>query len=351
MGQPFDPASGQFRGEVIPVAEGVSVNALTFYAPITASENGLLLYESRSSVAGGNLQLAWYDRGGKPLGLVGAPGIITVPAISPDEKSVAFRRTSGSQATLWVRDLTRGVEQRFTNGPFSDLPIWSPNGNSIAFSANTSGGVFNMYQRAAGGTGHDELLLATGKAEYISQWSRDGRFIIFRENDPKSKWDVWVLPMQGGTERKPFVFLNSEFNEVHPQLSPDSRWMAYTSDESGRREVYVRPFPGGEFQRQISIAGGEQPRWRGDGKELFFVSGDGKMMAVAVMAIAATKTFEVGTPQPMFDAQLASGRINVQFEYDVTRDGKRFLLVTNAAAPASAPLLNVVANWDAGLKK
>src|SRR5262249_31672935 len=149
----------------------------------------------------------------------------------------------------------------------------------------------NLYQKEAGGTGQDELLLATGSSKYLSQWSRDGRFIVYREYDPKTKWDVWVLPIEGGVERKPgprapsgpgTPFLHSDFNEVHGQLSPDSHWMAYSSDESGRLEVYVRPFPGGEFQRQISIAGGEQPRWRGDGKELFFLGGDGKMMAVAV---------------------------------------------------------------------
>jgi Tol biopolymer transport system component len=350
MALPFDPARGQPSGEAMPLAEGVSTNS-SFYAPVTASETGLLLYEGRDAAAGGNFQLAWYDRGGKLLGLVGAPGYTTAPAISPDEKSVAFRRTYGSQAALWIRDLTRGVEQRFTTVRFSDLPIWSPKGDHIAFSASSNSSIYNLYQKTVGGTGQDELLLATGTAEYMSQWSRDGRFIVYRENSPNTKWDVWVLPMLSGTERKPIAFLHSEFNEVHPQLSPDSLWMTYTSDESGRREVYLRPFPGGEIQRQISIAGGEQARWRGDGRELFFVSGDGKMMAVPVETMADKKTLDVGEPQPLFDAQLAPAPINVQFEYDVTGDGKRFLLVTNAAGSTSAPLLKVIANWDVGLKK
>jgi hypothetical protein len=278
LAQPFDAARGQPNGEVIPVAESVSANSLTFYAPVTASETGLLLYERRDSLAGGNFQLAWYDRGGKPLGLVGAPGIITVPAISPDEKFVAFRRTSGTQTTLWVRDLTRGVEQSFTNGPFiSDLPIWSPNGNRIAFSANTNGRVFNLYERAAGGTGNDELLLATGEGEYMSQWSRDGRFIVFWRERSEEQVGCLGSADAGRGERKPIAFLHSEFNGVHPQLSPDSHWMAYTSDESGKREVYVRPFPGGEFERQISVAGDEQPRWRAMVKSWFLSLRMGRM--------------------------------------------------------------------------
>jgi hypothetical protein len=149
------------------------------------------------------------------------------------------------------------------------------------------------------------------------------------------------------------AFINS--GSVAPparDLSRDSHWIAYTSDESGRREVYVRPFPAGEGQWPISIAGGEQPRWRGDGKELFFVGADGKMMAVLVKAVAGTKpSFEVGSPQPLFDAYLAQVPNNQLFEYDVTADGKRFLLNTTGIGSASAPPLTVVVNWDAGLKK
>jgi hypothetical protein len=158
--------------------------------------------------------------------------------------------------------------------------------------------------------------------------------------------------MDGVTGRKPVPFLRSEFNEFEGQLSPDSHWMAYTSDESGQSEVYVRPYPNADAQWKISIAGGEQPRWRGDGKELFFVGGDGKMMAVPVKAVVrANPTFEVETPQPLFEVHLARPPINPLFEYDVTADGKRFLLNTTGASSASAPQLNVVVNWDAGLKK
>jgi Tol biopolymer transport system component len=296
-----------------------------------------------------------YDRAGKLLGAVGAPGPVLDPAISPDERSVVFRRSSGPGSDLWLRDLTRGAEQRFTaNASFNYAPFWSPQGDRIVFSSNR-GGSINLYKKPASGSGQDELLLSNGQKN-PSHWSRDGRFIVYSELDPKTKWDIGVLPMEGGAAGKPIPFLRSEFNELFGQLSPDSRWMAYTSDESGRREVYVRPFPGAppgpEGQWKISIAGGEQPRWRGDGKELFFVGADGRMMAVAVKAaeVASKPSFEPGAPQPLFEANIAQSPVNNLFEYDVSADGKRFL-VNTVAGSTSAPVLTVMSNWEAGLKK
>jgi Tol biopolymer transport system component len=315
------------------------------------SETGVLLYES--SGVGRNNQMLWYDRGGKLLETTGTAGPVWEPAIAPDEKSVVFRRTSlaSEKADLWLRDLARGAEQRFTTDASINLgPVWSPKGDRIAFDSNREGGMFNLYQKAATGAGEDEKLLAIGHNIFISQWSRDGRFIVFQVPDAKTKFDIWVLPMDGA-EQKPVPFLRSQFNEVLGQLSPDGHWMAYTSDESGQREVYVQPFPGTGGQKRISIAGGEQPRWRGDGKELFFVGGDRKMMAVVVEAIAGPKpTLEVEAPRPLFDSHLAQTIFSPAFEYDVTADGKRFLLNTIAGG-TSAPLLNVVLNWDTGLKK
>jgi hypothetical protein len=158
--------------------------------------------------------------------------------------------------------------------------------------------------------------------------------------------------MDGVTARKPVPFLRSEFNELFGQLSPDSHWMAYTSDKTGQREVYVVAFPTGESETRISIDGGEQPRWRADSKELFFVGADGKMMVVPVKAVAGAQlSFEPGVPQPLFEAHLAPSPSNAQFQYDVTADGTRFLLNTTGIGSTSTPFLNVVVNWDAGLKK
>jgi hypothetical protein len=349
VSDPFDAASGQAVGEVVPVAEGVSARVLS-YAPVSVSETGVLLYES--GVAADN-QMVWYDRGGKLLGTVAAPGPVFDPAISPDGKAIAFRRRSASGSDLWLWDLSRGAEQRFTtDASFKDAPFWSPNGDRIVFASSRGGGIFSLYQKASTGTGQDELLYANGTVKTPMRWSRDGQFIVYTENDPKTRRDIWVLPMNGPTDQKPIPFLRSEFNELHGQVSPDSHWMAYTSDASGQREVYVRPFPAGAGEKRISIAGGEQPRWRGDGKELFFVGGDGKMMAVPVKAVAGTKlSFEVGIPQPLFEAHLAPSVNNLMFEYDVTADGERFLVTTTGSSSTSAPALNMVVNWDAGMKK
>jgi hypothetical protein len=218
----------------------------------------------------------------------------------------------------------------------------------------------DLYQKAVSGMAQDELLLATGNTKCPSQWSRDGRFIVYQENDPKTKWDIWVLPMDTGAELKPAPFLHSEFNELHGQLSPDDHWMAYTSDKTGQREVYVVAFPSGEGERKISIAGGEQPRWRGDGKELFFVGEDGKMMAVEVKTEAPSgpgnrPSFEPGTPQPLFDVLLPVMGRSAVFEYDVTEDAKRFLLSGESGfdtgSPTSVQPLTAVVNWEAGLKR
>jgi serine/threonine protein kinase len=347
VSQPFDAASGQTKGEVSTVAEGVSFTYIS-YVPVSVSQNGVLLYES-GSLAGGN-QMAWYDRSGKLLGVVGPPGLVFDPAISPDEKSIAYRRLS-PRNDLWLWDLTRGTEQRFTSDPSAIIaPFWSPKGDRMVFASNRNG-TLNLYQKATSGTGKDDLLLMDGNRKWPTQWSRDGRFIVYSENEPKTKYDIWLLEV-GRAEWKPVPFLRSEFNEFQGQLSPDSQWMAYTSDKTGQREVYVVAFPTGEGETRLSIAGGEQPRWRGDGKELFFVGADGKIMAVAVKATAGNKpSFEPETPQPLFETHLARPPVNPLFEYDVTADGKRFLLDTTGGGSGPVLPLNVVVNWDVGPKK
>jgi Tol biopolymer transport system component len=353
MAQPFNTASRQTVHEVFPVAEDVSPITDITYAPVTMSENGVLVYASHG-VAGGN-QIAWYDRSGKFRGTVGPLGPVWEPSISPDQKSVVFRTQSASGSDIWVWDIARGAPKRFTTDTSSNqAPSWSPKGDRILFGSSRGGGVFNLYQKVASGMGHDELVFENAEYKTPTQWSRDGRFIVYTEFDPKTRNrnDISVLPLEAGSERKPIPLLRSESDEEFGQLSPDSHWMAYTSDVSGQREVYLRSFPENAGLWNISIAGGEQPRWRGDGKELFFVGASGKMMAVALKATAGTKlSLEPGAPQPLFEAHLAREFAGVNFQYDVTTDGRRFLVNTVAGRSPSASLLNVVANWDAELKK
>jgi eukaryotic-like serine/threonine-protein kinase len=193
-------------------------------------------------------------------------------------------------------------------------------------------------------------LFATQSNKIPSQWSRDGRFIVYAMSTQETSWDIWLLPVADDVKAnsKPIAFLRSEASEVQGQLSPDSRWMAYSSNESGQREVYVRSFPDATGKQKISTAGGAQPRWRGDGKELFFVAPDAKMMAVSIKATAGPKpSFEVGTPVPLFEVHLDD--VGIAFRYDVTRDGTRFLVET--ASLSAAPRLTVWSNWIGGLKK
>jgi Tol biopolymer transport system component len=319
MAQRFDGDSGEAVGEAVPVAEGVPLTTDFHYLPATASETGVLVYESRGQAS----QMAWYDRGGKLLDTVGAPGLVSDPALSPDQRYVLFRRQAGAYSDLWVRDLNRNMEQRVTtNASINVGSVWSPKGDRIAFASNR-GGIFNLYEKTAGGTGQDEMLLANGNPKFIDQWSQDCRFIVYTEIDPKTKSDLWVLPMENGAERKPILYARSEFNEGFGQLSPDSHWMAYTTDESRQGVIYVQPFPVSESDKRMLIGQGQQPRWRRDGRELFFVETDGRTMVVPVQGLAGDQyAFETGAPQPLFEAPL-SRQAGYRLEYDVTADGKR----------------------------
>jgi Tol biopolymer transport system component len=350
MAQPFDAVGGQSLGEVFPVGE--VANALTAALMLaTVSETGILLYADRGSFAGN--QMLWYDRTGRVLGPVAAPGVVYTPAISRDERFIAYSRRGSSGADIWLRDLSRGIETRFTADPSGNYdPVWSPTGDQIAWASSRRGGL-NLYRKTRSGSSPDEpmlpvapLALPVTPSRSSDQWSRDGRFIVYSEAGSNGKKDLWVLPIGSG-DRKPVPFLKTEFEELHGQLSPDSAWMAYASDETGPREVYVRPFPSGEGVSRISTAGGDQPRWRGDGKELFYAGADGRMMAVPVRAVTAPKpSFEPGTPVPLFESHiLATPTTNGVFQYDVTADGKRFLVVT---ADAATPPFTVVVNWNAG---
>ena len=354
MALPFDSRGGQATGEMFPVAEGVSL--AIDYAPVTVSGNGVLVYQAGFGPSGAS-QILWYDRAGKVLGSLGVPSGSLVPAISPDGKRVAYLSFSGGNtADIWLRDLVRATDTRFTTGGTNFAPFWSPKGDRIVFSSLRGGSSSALYQKTSSGSGRDEVLLPPGSIR-ANQWSRDGRFIVYSKTDPNTKEDLWYLPLNqdAASSVKPVPFLQTEFNELHGQLSPDSNWMAYSSDESGQREIYVRPFPSGEGKWKVSTAGGDQPRWRGDGKELFYAASDGKMTAVPVNVTPGSKaSFEPGIPATLFDSHILpnSSATNMVFQYDVTADGNRFLVVTVAGASVTAaPQPTVVVNWNAGLKK
>ncbi len=305
MGQPFDTAKFDTSGDPFPVAGSV----LSFipggvgYIPAAVSENGILIFGGS-----GPSQLVWFDRDGNTLpGSPSGSAAFWEPSISPDEKALAFRRQMGATTDIWLRDLDRGSDTRLTSNGATNLdPLWSPNGDRILFNS-TRGGTFDLYQRAVGGSGQDELLISNANIKLPDQWTRDGRFVVYSELDPKTRWDLWVLPMKGSAR-----------------------------------------FPEGDGQVRISTGGGEQPRWRRDGKELFFVSAEGTLTAVAMKSAqssdnAAKLAIEPGGPVPLFQTRIGEGSGHVAFQYDVTADGKRFVVATISSS-ASTPL-TVVINW------
>ena len=347
MAQPFDANKLELTGEPFPIAEQVGYNAVNGRAFFSASETGILAFLSSSAP---NTQLVWFDRAGKQLALVGAPAADNGLRLSPDEKRLAVSRLdpqTGS-ADIWLIDLARNNPSRFTFDPANETaPVWSPDGSRIVFASNREG-VANMYQRLSNGTGNDELLLKSAQPTGPYDWSQDGKFILFGMISSKTGSDIWLLPLFG--DQKPTPFIETEFVETQPRFSPDDRWVAYTSNESGTYQVYVQSFPTSGGKWQVSTGGGAQPQWRRDGRELFYLAPDRKIMAVEVNG--AGPTFVAGVPKPLFDVHVSTifpGAGGATY-YEVTGDGQRFLVNTIAGDPTPVPL-TVVLNWKAGLKR
>jgi eukaryotic-like serine/threonine-protein kinase len=343
LAQGFDAASDQLRGEPLHVADGIEAFGQGKFEHggfFSASNTGVLSYGSDDL---GNQQLAWFDRTGKPLGSVGSPGSFQLPKLSRDEKQVAVARNDSQTRTfdIWLLDLVRGTESRFTTDPGDDhAVVWSPDGSRLVWASNREG-IRNLYQKATNSSAPDELLLRSDQGSYPNDWSSDGQFILYVQVNPQASNDIWVLPLGG--DRRPFPYLNTQFDENNARFSPDSKLIAYASNESGRWEVYVRPFPATGSKWQVSSHGGNFPRWRRDGKEMFYVA-EGKMMAVEVKSIAS---FEAGAPRTLFDLQIIGGP---DAPYAVSGDGQRFLVVSRLEEKQPRPF-TVVLNWTAELKR
>ncbi len=344
MAQPFDSDKLQVTGEPVLVAEQVGFNTVLGSANFSVSDNGILTYMT-ASVTGGQPTLL--DRDGKSLASIGQPGEYFNLSLSPDEKrlAVALSGPQSGSRDVWLIDIARGTPTRFTFDPVEDfVPIWSPDGSRIVFVSDRDGNG-NLYQKSASGAGKEELLLKTNERKWPSDWSRDGRFILYTVLSPSTRHDLWVLPMTG--EKTPTPFLQSTFNEDQGRFSPDGHFIAYTSDESGKFEVYVQTFPLSGGKWLVSRDGGAQPRWRADGKEIFFIAPDRKLMAAEVKLEGST--FEAGVPRVLFQTQVISYP-NPRSVYDVSGDGKRFFIITPLQENTSTPI-TVVTNWNASLKR
>jgi len=343
MAQQFDAGKLELTGEPLRVAEQVGIYTYG-RSPFTISDN-VLVYE-RGDVA--DSQLAWHDRAGRQIRTVGPPGRYYSIWLSPDENMVAVERAEKGNFDIWLTDIARNTPTRFTFDPSWDLaPIWSPDGSRIVFASGRAG-VIDLYVKPASGSTSEELLLKTSNTKLPTDWSSDGKLILYVELNAKGKNDIWILPLEG--DRTPRPFLQDAFNKRGARFSPDGKWIAYSSDESGQDQVYVRPYPGpGGAKYQVSPAGGNQPRWRRDGKELFYISADGKLMAAE---LKAGSTFEAPAAKPLFDTHIKVVEWVIPISrdnYAVSSDGQRFLI--NNFNDVSAPVLTVVLNWTADLKR
>ena len=310
--QAFDDKKLQLSGHAFPIAEQVGFEASTFQTYFSVSQTGVLAYNSSNY---GKTQLTWVDRGGKELGSIGQPSNYYIrPWVSPDGKRIAVDGPDlQGNRDIWLIDLVSGNPTRFTFDASTELfPVWSWDGSRIVFASDREG-PRHLYVKNATGAGKEELLLKSDANKIPMDWSPDGRFILYVVNDPKTKIDLWLLPLFG--DQKPFPFLQTEASERLARFSPDGRWIAYVSDESGTNEIYVQPFPASGGKWQVSTNGGYHLAWAHSGKELFYLSSDKKMMAVEIKGEGAT--FERGTPKALFDRripklQYSSGPIRSQ---------------------------------------
>jgi len=359
LAQEFDERSLQPQGDPIPVAE--RVGNLYLSGLFSVSPGGVLAY-SAGPTTPWHSQLSWFDRQGKKLGDAAPSGTYAFAefALSPDGMLLATAKmdpkVAQGETGIWLLDLLRGVSARLTFdlSPAS-APVWSPDGSRVAFTALRAGGSYGIYQKATNGAGKEqELVRATGDQKFPNDWSRDGRFLLYAQWNPQTHGsDLWILPLAGdGTPSGTATpFANAAFGEDQGRFSPDARWIAYASDESGRSEIYIQPFPAppnGGSKTPISRDGGIQPHWRRDGKELFYFSLDGKLMAADV---TEGKIFKASLPRILFQVPVAQiGHNEGSFQtlgWDVAPDGKRLLI--DMATTSSEPV-TVVLNWTAEMK-
>ncbi len=357
MAQRFDPGKLEFSGEATPVAEPVEYDLGYNRAVFSASENGMVVYQP--SVTQNGSQLEWFDRRGNPLGTIGEQGEYADASLSPDGKSMVFDLydSQSKNRDIWVYEFARKIKTRFTfDANVDELPCWSPDGSHILFHSDRKGH-YDLYQKRTSGAGVEEIILESEIQKFPNSWTPDGKYIIYNNLDPKTGYDLFLLPVEksaGNEERKPVMYLQTGFNEQFGVCSPDMRWIAYESDESGAYELYVRPFydssgnlvnnTSGKWQlSSTGINLNTSPRWSRDGKQIYYQSADNKLISVGYTVQGST--FSVGNLETLLEIKTKG----VSLFQDVTADGEKFLFVTAVGGGTSEPVA-LITNWDVGLK-
>jgi eukaryotic-like serine/threonine-protein kinase len=331
--QEFDTEQLSLRGMPVTLATNVSPPNLRNTATISAA-GALLTY------GGGHppRRLVWFNRRGERLGDIDTPGALHHPAFCADEKEVIAASTEGDTTGVWVVDLERGVPNRLV--PDGAVPTPSPDGTMLAFSANRGSGALDVYvRRRSGNPASDVALVRTAEAKYVNDWTRDGRYLVYQSSNAKTGEDLWVVPAAGGT---PVSYLRTEFNEIQSRVSPNGRWVAYTSDESGTWQVYVQSFPTPGAKQVVSVRGGGEPVWSRDGRELFYLSADRTLIAVTVTERG--DTLQVSGPRALFKPPVAGALNEYRSRYAVTADGQRFIVDAVDADRTQQPI-SILANW------
>jgi len=350
MAQPIDSSTFKPTGDAFPIAEELGGAFGGNLAYFSVSPSGVLAY--RTGAFSGGLRLTWFDRVGQSLGTIGPSGNFTDVAVSRrgDQIAAAYVDTQAATPDIWLMDAKQGVPSRLTTSIGVEVaPVWAPDDRRVAFSTDEGGTALTGVVKDLSGGSKDEPIVMRGR---VRDWSSDGRYLLYDLRDADGLFRFWVMPLEG--ERKPITYELARFNLAQGQFAPSGsappKWIAYVSNESGANEIYVQGFPPTGRGIRVSGGGGQEPRWRADGKELFYIAPGGSVMAVDT---TLEPTFSHSVPRELFKAPIASGGPRAfAFHYDVAPDGKRFLLITTPQAQTTAPPpITVVLNWQAALKR
>jgi len=345
MARPFNADTREITGEAFPLAENIYVDLGALLGSFSVSEQGTLAYQSGAARESVQSTLQWRDRSGELLSEVGASDTYAEIHISPlgDQAVLSKNDYETGNADLWLLDLDRGLQTRFTFEEGRDsFATWSPDGDKIAFASNRSGQQ-KLYLKSLSGGGEDQLLRDDEGVSSPSSWSPDGRYLLYQFNAGDSE-NMFAWDLQGETD--PIPLQPSKFDDTVPMISPNGKWLAWAGDDSGRWEVYVTSFPNGGRKWQISDDG-DWPRWSHDGTEIFYLTASGMLMATRVDG--SGDTFRVGATEELFEL----GPIDDGFDFDVTPDGQQFLIVRKAEPEESGSQqpMTLVLNWQNDLRQ